>query len=74
MPILSEESLGSDRPLHLLVEDCLRSNDPSLWGVLVQRLQPLFACTVYRVATGTPSARLDEVDDLVQESFLAARV
>ena len=55
----------------MLVAKCSQSQDADQWQSLVERLQPVFARTIYRLAASTSGgAQLNEVDDLVQDSFL----
>ena len=68
---LASSTQASEMPLHLLIAKCSQSQDADQWKFLVQRLQPIFARTIYRlVASSSGGAQLNEVDDLVQDSFV----
>ena len=68
---LASSPKTSEVPLHVLVAKCSQSQDGDQWQSLVERLQPVFARTIYRLAASTSGgAQLNEVDDLVQDSFL----
>jgi RNA polymerase sigma-70 factor (ECF subfamily) len=56
--------------LHTLVRYGLHARDAAIWSEIIDRLQPLFAKTVYRVAAAWGPVHADEVDDVIQETFL----
>jgi len=57
-------------PLHTLVASGLQAGDAELWEELIAKLQPIFARAIYRIAATWGTVISDEIDDVVQETFL----
>ena len=57
-------------PLHTLVAYGLQAGDASVWEELIARLQPIFARAIYRIAATWGIVSADEIDDVIQETFL----
>ena len=57
-------------PLHTLVASGLQARDAALWEDLIDRLQPIFARAIYRIAATWGTVSGDEIDDVIQETFL----
>jgi len=57
-------------PLHTLVASGLQAGDAALWEDLIDRLQPIFARAIYRIAATWGTVSGDEIDDVIQETFL----
>jgi len=62
--------MQTTRSLHELIADCLDRGDAELWEELIQRSQPIFSRAAYRVASHWGVSSLQEIDDIVQDTFL----
>ena len=63
-------AMANSMPTQELLLLCIRGGKAEHWETLISRVQPLIARTAYRVAASAGSARVEEVDDIVQETCL----
>lgn len=64
------DNVSPKRPMHVLLQICLLSNNAGLWTEFIRRSQPMIAGVIVKVMRNWRRPCPTVIDDLVQETYL----